>query len=123
MQTTTVMFSLATVLVLSACGHTADHYRPVLDGPAQAGYQADLADCQQRSRERSYWNDNVKTNALVGAGIGAALGAAEDGDEGAVGGALVGGAAAAVGKAWETRDERQQIIVECLQQRGHRVVG
>ena len=108
---------------LGACGTTGSHYQPIVDGQVKERYYADLQACQQLSEQREYFNDDVKSEALFGAIVGAAVGALDDGKDGAVEGALVGGAAHAIGKAWDTRYERKQIIVECLKQRGHRVVG
>ena len=105
---------------LSACSNSAASYRPIVDGPRDARYASDLEDCQQVASERSYWNGDVRSNALVGAGIGTLLGAES------LGGALVGGliGTAIVGgwTAWEARDERKDIVINCMRARNHPVV-
>ncbi len=108
---------------LTACGNTGADYQPVLDGAPSPNYSADLKACQQVAEQRSYTNDNVKSDAAVGAGLGAVIGGLTDGVEGAIAGGVVGGAAGAGGQAYETLEERQKIVVACLQGRGHPVVG
>ncbi len=106
-----------------ACSNTAGRYNPIVDGPRDARYTADVTACQDLASQRSYANGDVRTNALIGAGLGTLLGAAEEGVEGAIAGGLIGSIAGGGGTAWEARDERKSIIVECMRGRGHRVVG
>ena len=71
-------------------------------------------------------NSETRTDMAVGAGIGALAGLADDDvtdTEGAIAGALVGAAAGALSGSLETRDERRQMVIECLRMRGHRAVG
>ena len=111
-------------IFLSACGATAGKYQPIVDGPTDQHFHNDLAACQTLSKERSYTNDDVKSEAALGAGIGAVIGGIEDESiEGAIAGAVIGGALSAGERAWLTREERKGIIVSCMMQRGHRVVG
>ena len=65
-------------------------------------------------------NDDTKNDALLGTALGALLGAV-DGD--VVGGAVVGGAAGASAGAYKAKDQRKNVVVKCMQGRGHRVVG
>ena len=65
----------------------------------------------------------MKSDALLGAGIGAVAGGVDEGVEGAIGGLILGGLIGGSGRAWETQDERKEVVVECLKLRGHRVVG
>mgnify|MGYP000182458654 CR=1 FL=1 len=120
-----ITFSTAFTLAfaLSGCGSTASQYQPLVDGPKSDAYSSDLAACSKLSEQRDYLNDDVKSEALLGAGVGALVGGLEDGGEGIIAGALVGSAVTAGGRAWETRDERKKIVIECMRQRGHRVVG
>ncbi|MCV6589535.1 MAG: hypothetical protein OIF57_10960 [Marinobacterium sp.] len=115
--------ALTLTALLTGCGSTAAQYQPIVDGPKDALYNSDLAACSELAEQREYLNDDVKSEALLGAGIGALAGLADDGGSGAVAGALVGSAAAAGGRAWETRDERKAIVVACMRGRGHKVVG
>lgn len=109
-----LIFMLAITTALSGCGATAARYEPVVDQP-NANYSEDLRQCQQLAEQRAYLNDDVKTNVLAGAMLGAVL----DGFEGA----LVGSTIAAGGRAWDTREERKQIVMTCLRGRGHRIAG
>jgi len=110
-------------LSVVACSNTAGRYNPIVDGPRDAKYTADIGACQDLASQRSYANGDVKTNALIGAGLGTLLGAAEEGIGGAIAGGLIGSIAGGGGTAWEARGERKSIIVECMRGRGHQVVG
>ena len=122
MNVTKLLMTLATTATLTACGATASHYRPIVDGEINANYEHDLASCKPVAEQKRYTNDDVKTESAVGAAVGAVVGVG-GGAEGAIGGALVGGLLSGGERAWETRDERKNIIIECMKQRGHRVVG
>jgi len=117
----TCLFSAAALL--SGCGSTAAQYQPLVDGPRNQQYSNDLSACSQLAEQRKYINDDVKSEALLGAGIGAVVGGLEDGSSGLLAGALVGGATGAGGRAWDTREERKQIVISCMRGRGHKVVG
>ena len=114
---------LVTALVISGCANTAAGYRPLVDGMRAKNFERDLFACQELATERSYLNDDVKSEALLGSGIGTLIGAAGEGLDGAIVGAIVGGVAGTVGRAWETREDRKNIVIECMKQRGHKVVG
>ncbi len=122
--TNSVIISFATVCcVITGCANSGARYRPIVDGEATATYAADLNACQTLATSREYVNGDVNTEALLGATVGALAGALEDGTDGffagAVAGTLVGGA----DRVWAVRDERKAIVVRCLQNRGHNVVG
>ena len=109
--------------LMAGCGSTASSYEPIVDGPKDDQYHNDLAACSTLAEQRDYTNDDVKSEALLGAGIGALLGAIEDGGEGAVAGAVIGGATGGGSRAWDTREEQKQIVIQCMKGRGHNVVG
>lgn len=115
--------TLALIGLMTGCGSTASSYEPIVDGPRDNRYHSDLAACSAVAEQRSYTNDDVKSEALLGAGIGALLGAIEDGGEGAVAGAVIGGATGGGSRAWDTREEQKQIVIQCMRGRGHNVVG
>lgn len=118
-----IIVAASITLLLSGCGTTSSQYRPIVDGDKNSNYEVDLVACSNLSQKRRFTNDDVKSEALLGAAIGALVGAIDEGSEGAVGGAIVGGMLGAGERAWETREERKLIVVECMKQRGHRVVG
>lgn len=116
--------ALMFMLLSSGCSNTAAGYQPIVDGPRNAKYSQNLQACQQVAQQRSYLNDDVKTEALLGGVIGALVSAADDDDDmTAAEGFLAGGVTGAAGRAWDTRTERKNIVIECMIQRGHRVVG
>lgn len=122
-QMTNTGVALIIVAMITGCGATASSYEPVVDGPKNQRYHNDLAACSSLAEQRSYTNDDVKSEALLGAGLGALFGALEDGGEGAVAGAVIGGAAGGGSRAWDTRNEQKQIVIQCMRNRGHNVVG
>ena len=115
--------TLLPLLILQGCAGSAATYRPIVDGEPSVTYQADLYDCQRLATERGYINGDVKSEAALGSAIGAVVGAAEEGGDGAIAGAILGGVLSGAGRAWETRDERKAIVIQCMENRGHAVVG
>ena len=110
------------MLTLWGCGHSGAHYQPIVDGPKDDTYFSDLKACQALAQEKSYLNDDVKSEAILGTAVGAVIGGLSDDWEGAAVGAVAGGLITGGGKAWETRYDRSAIVCECMRQRGHRVV-
>ncbi|SLN31435.1 hypothetical protein PSA7680_01516 [Pseudoruegeria aquimaris] len=109
-------------LGLGACADSGANHTPVLDGPPNATYRADLAACRRLAKEQGQLDRETAGATVLGAGAGALLGAADDdGDAigGAIAGALAGGAAGTVNAS----NRREEILIECLRGRGHRVVG
>lgn len=109
-------------LSITACAGSSARYVPIVDGPQNAQFQADLAACQSVAQQKKFNNGDVRTEALVGAVFGAVAGAVEDSSD-AVGGAIVGAAFGGGERAWEVRGERKNIVINCLTNRGHNVVG
>ena len=122
---TLMALSVATVS-LSACASGGAAYRPIVDGPQDAAYTSDLGECRQVAESRDYLNSDTRTSAAIGAGIGGLIGLADSdnadfGDF--VGGAIVGALLGGGDRALETRQERKEIVLNCMAGRGHRVVG
>ena len=111
----------AALPVLAACADSGANYQPILDGALSETYQADLAACQALARNQNQFDQERVAAMVLGAGAGAILGEADSGDAlgGAVAGALAGGVASSV----DVNERREAIVIECLQGRGHRVVG
>lgn len=109
-------------LTLAACADSGANYRPILDGPANAAYQADLAACQTLARNQNQLDQETLGATVLGAGAGAALGEFDD-EADALGGAVAGALAGGVAGALNADERREAIVVECLRGRGHRVVG
>lgn len=115
--------SVVMVGLLSGCANTAADYEPLVDGPKDNRFYEDLAACKALAEQREYLNGDTKSEALLGAGLGALAGALDGGGSDIVGGAIVGGAAGAGGRAWDTREERKGIVIQCMAGRGHKIVG
>ena len=111
----------AALPVLAACAESGANYQPILGGALSETYQADLAACQALARNQNQFDQERVAATVLGAGAGAILGEADSGDAlgGAVAGALAGGVASSV----DVNERREAIVIECLQGRGHRVVG
>ncbi|WP_417452086.1 glycine zipper family protein [Kordiimonas sp.] len=116
----TVIWIAAGTLALTACANTGADYRPIVDGPVSASYSTDLAACQAVAKKRSYLNDDTKGDGVLGAAIGAVLGAF---DGNIVEGAIVGGVSGLGAGAYKAKDERKDVVVDCMRGRGHKVVG
>ena len=111
---------------LAACASSGSSYEPVADGPTDVTYAADLEACQAVATDRSYINGDTRNNAMIGAGLGMLAGIADDDvndTEVAIAGAIVGAVAGAGATMVETRDERRDIVIDCMKGRGHPVVG
>ncbi|WP_299324365.1 hypothetical protein [Parasphingopyxis sp.] len=114
---------LPIALALAACAHSGANYEPIVDGPVGGKYYADLEDCQALARSPQI-DRHVDNNALAGAAVGGVIGAIEDDS---VGGALVGAALGAliggIGGSAEANAVREDVIIDCMLDRGHPVVG
>lgn len=111
---------LLLTLGLAACANTGANYTPIVDGPKNSAFYADLSACQTLATERGYFNDDTKSDAFLGAALGALIGAV-DGD--VLGGAIVGGATGTAAGAYKAKDERKSVVVACMRNRGHQVAG
>lgn len=119
--------ALVATLCVAACAG-AD-YRPVVDmrGHTEAGYDRDLAQCQQTAR--SVRNDSSEAED---AGIGALAGGAGGAVLGAIGGnpllgAGVGVLAGAVGTGGyeevKTEKREERVVRNCMRGRGYSILG
>jgi len=112
------------LITLTACTSTGANYQPIVDGPQGFGYSKDLSQCKHLAEKRGYLNDDVKRHAIAGAVVGGLVGAiAENNSEGIIGGTIAGGVLGAGERAWNTNEERKQIVIRCMSGRGHKVVG
>lgn len=106
---------------LAACADSGANYQPILDGQPTAAFQSDLAACQALARNQNQFDQERVAATVLGAGAGAILGEADSGD--AIGGAVAGALAGGVASSVDVNERREAIVIECLQGRGHRVVG
>ena len=115
--------SVSGFFLITGCASTGAEYSPVIDGPTGPSYQADLQDCRQLAETRDYDNGDVRSSAAVGAGVGSLIGLIDGGLTEVAAGAVIGGLVGGGGEALETRDDRKEIVKNCLSGRGHNVVG
>ena len=59
------------IVLASACANTGSNYQPVIDGPVNPNYNADLAACQQLAASQPV-NSAAAGNVVAGAGAAAA---------------------------------------------------
>ena len=113
---------LGLTVLLGACAGMGADVDPILDGAPSAQFQSDLAACRSLARNQSQLDHETMAAAVIGAGIGGLLGEADENGD-ALGGAVVGALAGAAAGASEASDTREEIVLNCLRGRGHRVVG
>lgn len=121
-------------IAVAACtgGYATSSYQPVVDvygspGKDPADYQSDLFQCQQLGSQRSQLEEGAG-GALVGGAVGAAGGAIIGAFTGSAGtGAALGAATGAVvggsSTAYQSNTNRQDIVMNCMRNRGWSVVG
>lgn len=116
---------ILSALSLSACAGGGAAYQPIVDGPKDAKFQQDTAECQALAEQRSYTNSDVKTGAVAGAVVGGVIGLLSRGNDtsNTLIGTAVGGVYGGGGAALNTRTERKNIVKRCMIGRGHRVIG
>lgn len=118
---TCAMATLAATTAACTSLNTGADYRPLVDGGDLSHYETDLVQCQALARQRQYINDDTRADAAIGALIGAIAGS--DGDRGdIIGGAIAGGMVGAGSKAYEVKDERKRIVINCMKGRGYKTV-
>ncbi len=107
-------------LVVSACGlsPTAEPLRT--SGPISASYNSDLVECRQIVAQ--YDNELTSEGALGGALLGAAVGATESHEE-AIAGAAIGGLLGAAEGSMDKEGKQREMIIRCMQNRDHPVIG
>ncbi|MBO9478301.1 glycine zipper family protein [Shimia sp. R11_0] len=114
--------SLIAAITLGAC--TAPVDRPLtVDGTRNANFDHDYTTCHAQAA--SFTNGAGAETAATGALVGAAIGAidADDELEGALAGAAIGGLVGAAENASSVEEERRNVLIRCMQNRGHDVIG
>lgn len=107
-------------LVVSACdlSPTAEPLRT--SGPINARYNNDLVECRQIALQ--YDNELTSEGAIAGALLGAAAGATESHEE-ALAGAAIGGLLGAAEGTMDKEEKQREMIIRCMQNRNHPVIG
>ncbi|WP_299928199.1 YMGG-like glycine zipper-containing protein [uncultured Pelagimonas sp.] len=114
---------LISAMSLGACTEPMDRSY-VTDGPRNAMFSQDLKGCKELAA--NYRPDARGNGALIGAASGAVFGALDNEDdvaEGALVGAGVGAIAGVAAAQDDLNVEKRHVVIRCLQNRGHNVVG
>lgn len=120
----------ALAVLASGCTTTQERVQNRVD-PASISdnerYQQDVAECTRLADQaQTETNRDMATRGfvggLLGAATGAAIGAAVGGGSGAATGAAIGGGTGVVGGAVTTQGHRDEVIRNCLQNRGYKTL-
>ncbi len=114
---------LISAITLAACTKPMDRSY-VIDGPRNAMFSQDLKGCKELAD--NYRPEARAKGAMIGATAGAVFGALDNQDdaaEGALVGAGVGSLAGAAAAQDELNLEKRNVVIRCLQNRGHKVIG
>ena len=125
--------ALAAAMTISGCvSYSGADYRPIVDTRDRVAYEQDLAECRELAIREVRGSDSRAArlgflSTLTGALIGLAIGA-DVGDTGvAVAGAAIGAGIGAATSADKRRQEvdyrRADVIYQCMEGRGWRVLG
>ncbi|MBB3167925.1 glycine zipper family protein [Simiduia aestuariiviva] len=108
------------LLALSGCARN----KPIVDtqGIDMVQYRQDLGECRAYAQEVNT-GGKVAGGAAAGAVVGGAIGAVLNGTKGAQRGAGAGAVTGAARGAASGRQEKQQVVKNCLRGRGYRVLN
>ncbi|MDE4132081.1 glycine zipper domain-containing protein [Phaeobacter sp. QD34_3] len=112
--------SIVTGLLVSACDMAPTAQPLRLSGPVGARFAQDEAEC--RSIAMRYDQNLASEGAVAGALIGAAIGAGES-HEDALAGAAIGGLIGAAEGTVDKEESQRNMVIRCMQNRGHPVIG
>ncbi|MGB0157427.1 glycine zipper family protein [Thalassovita mediterranea] len=115
------ILALSALVTVAACADPLDR-QVQLAGPAGANFAADQEQC--RMVAQNYTDERARQGMLVGAGVGAVAGAIEEEDLGsAIAGAAIGGLIGRAEGEAEINEDRRAVMLRCLQNKGHSVLG
>ena len=116
---------LSGVLVLAACDGYPTSRPLAVDGTRNASFGQDEIECRALAAN---YNPQKQAGAIGGGAVSGALiggltSASGQGTEGALAGAAIGGLLGAAEGSYEEDEARRQVLINCMQGRGHRVIG
>lgn len=117
------LICLTGLIILGACTAPMER-RYTVDGPRNAMFATDLSQC--KTLANSYRSEAPTQGAMVGAASGAVFGALDNEDDrtdGALVGAAIGAVTGVAAAQDERRDEQRNVVIRCMQNRGHAIVG
>ena len=106
-------------VVIAGCADQPEEF--IVDGPRNAAFNRDLAECKQLSLQKEKGN----SGAIGGAVIGGLIGGVDSSEplEGAIAGAVVGGLLGSAEDLADLDDAQRDIVFNCMRGRGHKIVG
>ena len=118
-------FMLLGVLVLAACDGYPTSRPLAVDGTRNANFGQDEIECRALAAN---YNPQKQAGAIGGGAVSGALiggltSASGQSTEGALAGAAIGGLLGAAEGSYEEDEARRQVLINCMQGRGHRVIG
>jgi hypothetical protein len=118
------LLALPLIAAAAACTNTGASYQPVIDGPVDANYAANLSQCQNLASQQGAFDNNTAGQAVAGAAIGGGTAAlVNNKGTNARDAALVGAAVGLTAGALDQQRNKESIIKNCMRQRGYNVVG
>ena len=125
MKTAKPVLLTCLILTAAACAKAPVDRPLTVDGARAVGFQDDMQAC--RALALSYDDPELNKEIAGAAAMGAVVGGldSDDGDEleGALVGAAIGGLFGAAEKNQVIKEEQREVLIRCMQGRGHRVVG
>jgi hypothetical protein len=113
---------LGVAITLGACATNPVERELTLDGPRTASFATDKAACKRLAV--NYDDGSSRGDAILGAALGGLVGVAEEENiEGAIVGAAIGGTIGKLEGEAVLDKERRNVLIRCMQGRGHKVVG
>jgi uncharacterized protein YcfJ len=118
------VFAVLSLLLVACASRQAPPGGVIVDmkGVDPARYQADLGECRQYADQVDVVGQAGAT-AAGGAVVGGLIGAIVDGSEGAARGAGVGAVGGGAQGTVRGLEERQQVVKNCLRNRGYAVLN
>lgn len=113
------------LLGLAACGGYPTSRPLAVDGTRNANFAQDEVECRALAANYNPQQQAgaIGGGALSGALIGGLTSASGESTEGALAGAAIGGLLGAAEGSYSEDEARRQVLINCMQGRGHRVIG
>lgn len=120
----TKFFAVSLVCLTAACENSGANYTPVIDGPVNANYNADLSQCQALAASGATVDGRTAGAAATGAAIAGASSVIWNDNSSNLGEAAAVGAVAGVASDLIQKNaQRETIVRNCMRGRGYNVVG
>lgn len=113
---------LSVIFLIASCSKTGAGYRPVVD-TTNPNFEKDLAECQKLAKDYKDFGYDTAVKAGGATAIGAGVGQMFGGNTGStLIGAGIGLGAAGVSKVLGHNEDRKDIVIRCLSNRGYTIL-